>query len=209
MDYKEYTRMRDIAQKRIKRAQAAGKGLEWNIPTVKELRKSGEYVSQIWFAQLSQFVSTGPSLSREREKNRKPLTPEQKREKRREYQYWNRRQRVAREHERVDYPKKYQSYVTALRKLEVDIPPSKLPAFFQYLDYRFAQGKDSKQYVIDLFVADYKEMLRKGYNPNQILSDFQKFEANQAGVEERSNHMIGMSYEKAADLWSAFKTMRD
>ena len=86
----------------------------------------------------------------------------------------------------------------------MDIPPSKLPAFFAYMDYRFAQGGGAKKYVFDIFVDDFQKMLEKGYNPNQILGDFQKFEADQAALDDRAGNMSGMNYEKAIDLWDKF-----
>lgn len=204
MDYKEYTRMRDIAQKRIKRAQAAGVPLNVHVPTVKELKQRGEYARDIAYMQLEQFLSTGFSLERRREAERPNLTAEEKRERRREQSRDYRRRKVAKQYERPAYPKKYQGYLKGLKTIGVDIPPSKLPAFFAYMDYRFAQGGAAKKYVFDIFVDDYQKMLQKGYNPNQILSDFSKFEADQAALSSRAGDMSGMSYEKAIGLWDKF-----
>ena len=198
-DFKEYTRMRDIAQKRVHRM-----GLDVHIPTVKELRNdTGETVVKA-FRDLSTFLESGPSLSRRRAADRPTYTPEQKAERRREYQRDYRRRKVAKEHERAAFPKKYQSYVKGVKKLGVDIPPSKLPAFFAYMDYRFAQGNVSKKYVFDIFVDDYQKMLEKGYRPDQILGDFQKFEADQAALADRAAGMTGMSAEAAISLWDKF-----
>ena len=186
MDYKEYTRMRDIAQKRIKRAQAAGVPLYIHVPTVKELKQRGEQAQDIEFTRLKQFLSTGFSLERRSKSER-------------------RKRQVAKKYERPSYPKKYQGYVKGLKKLGVDIPPSKLPAFFAYMDYRFSQGAAEKKYVFDIFVDDYQTMLQKGYNPSQIISDFEKFEADQAGLSSRADDMTGMNYKKAIGLWKSFK----
>lgn len=198
-DFKEYTRMRDIAQKRVKRM-----GLDVHIPTVKELRNdTGDTVVKA-FQNLSSFLETGPSLSRRRAAERPTYTPEERAERRREYQRDYRRRKVAKEHEREAYPKKYQSYVKGIKRLGVDIPPSKLPGFFAYMDYRFAQGNVSKKYVFDIFVDDYQKMLEKGYKPDQILGDFQKFEADQAALAGRAAEMVGMTAEAAISLWDKF-----
>ena len=198
-DFKEYTRMRDIAHKRVARM-----GLDVHIPTVKELRNdTGETVVKA-FENLRNFLEAGPSLSRRRAAERPVYSPEERAERRREYQRDYRRRKVAKEHEREAYPKKYQSYVKGVKRLGVDIPPSKLPAFFAYMDYRFAQGNVSKKYVFDIFVEDYQKMLEKGYKPDQILGDFQKFEADQAELAGRAAEMVGLTAEAAISLWDKF-----
>lgn len=203
-DYKEYTKQRDIAQKRIKRMQKAGVQIEVHIPTVKELRAGSVDFREQMGKVLTEFVSTGVSLSRQREKERVSYSPEQLRERKRQQARDYRRRKVAKEYERPAFPKKYQGYLKGLKTLGVDVPPSKLPAFFEYMDYRFAQGNVSKKYVFDIFVDDYTKMLQKGYKPDQILSDFQKFEADQAALSDRAENMIGISAEKAIGLWDKF-----
>lgn len=207
-DNKEYTRLRDIAQKRIKRMEKAGLDVSgMRVPTIKQLKQGTALDKDMAMSRLKEMVSTGWHLQkrvearRERERLR---DPEEKRQRRREQQREYRRMKVAREQERADYPKKYQSYVKGIKKLGVDIPPSKLPAFFKYMDYRFAQGNASKKYVFDIFVDDYQQMLQKGYKPDQILTDFQRFEADQMMLMDRAGSMSGMSVEKAIGLWDKF-----
>lgn len=204
MDFKEYSKLRDIAQKRIKRAQEAGIPLHLHIPTVKELRGSDSMTVERDMAALQLFVSQGFSLSRRRHDEHPMMTPEQRRERKRQQSRRYRRMKVAREYERAEHPDSYQRYIKGLETLGVDIRPSELPAFFAYMDYRFAQGKGSKKYVFDIFVDDYMKMLAKGYSPEDILSDFQKFEADQAEIADRAGAMIGTSYEQAIDLWDKF-----
>ena len=204
-DYKEYTRLRDIAQKRIKRGQAAGLGIDVHIPTVKELRQRGEGASEIEMIRLQQFIKTGFSLERRRAASRPKLTEEERRQRKREYSREYRRRKVAKEYERPEYPNKYQGYLKGLKTLGVDIPPSKLPAFFAYMDARFAQGSaKDKKYVFDIFVEDFQKILKSGYNPNQILGDFQKFEANQAELASRAGQMLGTSYAESISRWDAY-----
>ena len=204
-DFKEYTRQRDIAQKRIKRMQKSGMKLDIHIPTVKEIKASQEtgYAEKM-MAALETFVSGGMSLSRRNASSRKTYSPEERAERRREYQRDYRRRKVAKQYERPSMPNKYSGYLKGLKTMGVDIPPSKLPQFFQYMDYRFAQGNASKKYVFDIFVDDYQTMLQKGYKPDQILGDFKKFEADQLALEDRASSMSGMSAEKAISLWDQF-----
>lgn len=204
IDYKEYTKLRDIAQKRIKRGQAAGLAIDVHIPTVKELRNYRDTAQEIELMRLQQFLETGFSLKRRCQAEHPRMTPEQRRERKRQQSRRYRRMKVARDYERAEHPDSYQRYIKGLETLGVDIRPSELPAFFAYMDYRFAQGKGSKKYVFDIFVDDYMKMLAKGYSPEDILSDFQKFEADQAEIADRAGAMMGTSYEQAIDLWDKF-----
>ena len=196
IDYKEYTKLRDIAQKRIKRAQAAGVHIDIRVPTVKELRQRGEDVGNIELMRLEQFVRTGFSLARRSAESRPVYTAEEKRARKNQQNRDYRRRKVAREYEREEYPTKYQSYLKGLKTMGVDVPPSKLPGFFAYMDSRFAQGSSKdKKYVFDIFVEDFQKMLQKGYSANQIVTDFRQFEADQALLADRAAGMQGTSYE--------------
>lgn len=205
IDYKEYTKLRDIAQKRVKRGQAAGVGIDIHIPTVKELKQMGSGAGEIEMMRLQNFIETGFSLKKRRELEHPAMSVEQRRQRRREQSRRYRRTKVAKEYAREDYPTKYQEYLKGLETLHMDIPPSKLPGFFAYMDFRFSQGaKGEKKYVFDNFVDDYLKLLEKGYNPENIIADFEKFEADQAMIEERAGEMSGMNYEKAQELWDQF-----
>ena len=196
IDLKEYTRLRDIAQKRIKRSQEKGLNIDLRIPTIRELRIEGEKALELAFKDLRNYIKSGITLNRQRKLSENPAA-----KKSREY----RRTKVAKEYAREDYPTKYQEYLKGLETLHMDIPPSKLPGFFAYMDFRFSQGaKGEKKYVFDNFVDDYLKLLEKGYNPENIVSDFEKFEADQAMIEERAGNMSGMNYEKAQGLWDQF-----
>lgn len=200
MDFKEYTKLRDIAEKRIKRAEKAGFDIgRSSFPTVKELRQNGSVNAAAELFKLRQFVESGSSLSRDHV--REYSTSEAAVRSRR-----YRRERMARDSAGYDEEKqkKYISYLKALKTFGVDIPPSKLPEFFAYMDYRFAQGKGSQQYVIDIFVDDYTKMMRKGYKPSQIMADFKVFEADQIAIQEKANTWSGMDYEQAKKLWRKF-----
>ena len=209
INYKEYTKLRDIAQKRIKRAQAAGVHIDVHVPTVKELRQRGEDVGNIELMRLEQFVRTGFSLARRAAESRPIYTAEEKRARKNQQNRDYRRRKVAREYEREEYPTKYQSYLKGLKTMGVDVPPSKLPGFFAYMDSRFAQGSSKdKKYVFDIFVDDFMQILRKGYNPGQIMKDFDVFMAEQTAIAGRANDMQGMSYERSISLYDEFKGSR-
>lgn len=203
--FSEYTRLRDIVVKRLKR-----RGSDVHVPTVKEIKQVGkDFVINIVLAyqtgRLQEYIYRTDMIREAQKVKKQPkYTEEEKRARKREADRQYRRRKVAKEHERIGYPNKYQSYVKGLRTMGVDIPPSKLPAFFAYMDYRLAQGNTASKYVFDIFVDDYQRMLQKGYKPDQILSDFQKFESDQAGLNDRFGKMEGVTVEKAIELWDKF-----
>lgn len=204
IDFKEYTKLRDIAQKRIKRGQAAGLAIDVHIPTVKELRNYRDTAQEIELMRLQQFLETGFSLERRRQAEHPRMTPEERQERRRKQSRRYRRNKVAREYEKPEHPDAYRRYVKGLETLGVDIKPSDLPAFFAYMDYRFAQGKSSQKYLFDIFVEDYMKMLTKGYSPGDIINDFEKFEADQALLSDDADNMLGTDYEQAIKKWDEF-----
>lgn len=201
IDFKEYSRQRDIAVKRLKRM-----GVDAHVPTVKELRASDQARQTTAFTSLTQFLETGPSLARKRESERIHYTREELAERKRSYEREYRRRRVARREEQAVSGRKgkYQSYLKGLKTLGVDLKPSQLPGFFQYMDYRFAQGNASRKYVFDIFVDDYQTLLQKGYKPDQIVADYEKFQANQIAVADRAESMKGISVTDAIASWDKY-----
>ena len=204
IDYKEYSRQRDIAVKRIGRLNQAGYKIDVHIPTVKELRSGTEAEAGRLFTALTEYLTAGISLSRRREASRSQQTAEEKRERRREYQRDYRRQKVAEKFERPNLPNKYKGYLKGLKQLGVDLKPSQLPGFFKYMDYRFAQGNASKKYVFDIFVDDYQALIQKGYKPDQILADYEKFQADQLALADRAGNMGGYTVEQAISSWDKY-----
>lgn len=208
IDYREYTKFRDIAVKRIKRMSAKGIQADYFPMTVKQLR-ANPAIAEIESIRLSSFLMEGPSLARRQESRRIKKTPEQRRLDKQKANREYRRRKVAKELEQKTpgHEGKYQAYLKGIKTLGVDIPPSKLPAFFQYMDYRFAQGNTAGRYLFDVFLDDYTQMLQKGYKPDQILKDFQKFESDQLSLSARASKMEGIDVDLALDLWTMFVGM--
>lgn len=204
MDYKEYSRQRDIAVKRLKRLSAKGQDLGINVPTVKQLRTMPADQSAKMMSALTNFLQTGASLRKQQESRRVHYSREEQSARRNEYQRKYRRRRKAREYERPEYPHKYEGYVKALETLNVDIKPSQLPSFFAYLDMRFDQGEIGKEYVIDIFVSDYVKLMKKGYKSEDIIPDFEKFVSDQIDLSGRESEMKGYSLGDFLDLWDEF-----
>lgn len=203
IDYKEYSRQRDIAVKRAKRLAEKGYAGYTNIfPTVKEIRGMSAQEQSRRFSALSGFLESGPSLSKRRERLKD--TKEQRAKDRKEYQRDYRRRKVAQKYEKPGQPKKYQSYLKGLKTMGLDLKPSQLPSFFAYMDYRFSQGNFAKQYVFDQFATNYLELLADGYKPAQILADYQQFESDQLGISAKADEMQGRSTEEVLKAWRKF-----
>ena len=205
MDYKEYSRLRSIARKRIERAAKAGATDLIRIPTVKEVRASAnpaEYMNAV-----KAFLNTpGSTLTESKKKSvsfpeikftphppatkKTPMSPEAKRARRNEQK---RRSKAKRAVEKAapseKKARKYVGYLKALEKVATDwrekgvdigswlgvLSPGKAKAFVDYMDYRFSQGDYSNRYTIDTFIRDFGELVQRGYDFNDIKKDFGGF----------------------------------
>ena len=231
IDFKEYTRIRDIVQKRIKRASKAGLAPLVHVPTVKEI-KAGIVDPQEALRALKGYYSGGsqvktirqtglvpefkafPSLPEE-----KPLSKSEKKQKQREYQRDYRRRRKVRETAITpEKGKKYESYLKALESVSrtwkragkdigIDLrslSPSQAQAFVEYMDYRFSQGDFTQRYVIDEFIQDFSKLLSKGHSAKNIVNDFNLFLENRMQLQGRMNNMEGIQSWEFSGLWDDF-----
>lgn len=230
-DFKEYTRIRDIVQKRIKRTVSAGLSHMVHVPTVKEI-KSGLVDPQEAMRALKGYYSGGSQVKTIRQKGLvpefksfptlpelPPLSKEQKRQRERERQRDYRRRRKVRETAiSPEKGKKYESYLKALesvsrtwkragRDIGIDLKrltPSQAQAFVEYMDYRFSQGDFTQRYVIDEFIQDFSKMLSKGYSSKNIVSDFNLFLENRMQLQGRYDQMEGIPSWEFSGLWDEF-----
>lgn len=200
-DFKEYSRQRDIAVKRAKRM-----GLDIHIPTVKEI-KAGKYEKESAFSTLFKWVETGPSLSKRRADERLSISPEKRREQRNERQRLYRRFKKAEEFrysEAGSETGNYRSILKGANTLGFNMPPSEVPAFLAYMDYRFSQGTGAFAYAFSTFIDEYQELKRKGYSPAQMIGDYEQFVADQGEIRSRYNGMSGMTEEDVKTSWEHF-----
>lgn len=228
---KEYTRIRDIVQKRIKRASAAGLAPMVHVPTVKEI-KAGLVSPSEAMRALKEYYSGGSQVKTIRQTGlvpgfksfptlpaEKPLSKSEKRQKQRDYQREYRRRKKVRETALTpEKAKKYDSYLKALesvsktwrkagKNIGIDLKslsPTQAQAFVEYMDYRFSQGDFTQRYVIDEFIQDFSKMLKKGYSSKNIVSDFNKFLEDRSQLESRYNNMEGIQSWEFSGLWDEF-----
>lgn len=231
INFKEYTRIRDIIVKRNKRAAAAGLMPLIHFPTVKEIRSgyvdpgqalkavkeyysSGSQVKAIRQTGLTPPVRTFPQMPPEPK-----LGPAEKKEKQREYQRSYRRRKAVREKAMTPAKaRKYEGYLKALDTMAKrwkaagfdlgistsSLTPAQAQAFVEYMEYRFAQGDFTAHYVIDEFIQDFSKALNKGMKADKIIGDFDKFLADRSALQGRANAMEGMSNSQTRSLWDKF-----
>lgn len=231
IDFKEYTRIRDIVQKRIKRASQAGLAPLVHVPTVKEI-KAGLVSSSEAMRALKGYYSGGSQVKAIRQTGlvpefksfptlpkEKPLSKSEKRQKQREYQRDYRRRRKVRETAITpEKGKKYESYLKALESVSrtwkragkdigIDLrslSPSQAQAFVEYMDYRFSQGDFTQRYVIDEFIQDFSKLLSKGHSAKNIVNDFNLFLENRMQLQGRMDSMEGIQSWEFSGLWDDF-----
>lgn len=231
IDFKEYTRIRDIVQKRIKRAVKAGLAPMVHVPTVKEIRAGivdpGEALRALQGyysggSQVKAIRQTGivpefrsfPTLP-----EMPPLSNAEKKQRERERQRAYRRRRKVRESAiSPEKGKKYESYLKALetvsrtwkragRNIGIDLrslTPTQAQAFVEYMDYRFSQGDFTQRYVIDEFIQDFSKLLSKGHSSKNIVNDFNLFLENRMQLQGRMENMEGIPSWEFIGLWDDF-----
>lgn len=231
MNFKEYSRMRDIVRKRNIRLAEQGLAPLVHFPTVKEI-KTGVADRGAAFRAVSGYYSEGSTVTAvkqtgivpqvisfpEMPQARKLSSAEQKQRKR----DWNRayRQRKALRNE-ADSPEQAKKHISYLKALEtvartwkqqgVDIgldlksmTPQEAQAFAEYMDYRFSQGDFTQMYVIDEFIQDFSKIRAKRHNAKDILQDFSAFMLNRAGLQDRADNMQGVTSGQWSGYWDKF-----
>lgn len=231
IDFKEYTRLRDIVQKRIKRAVKAGLAPMVHVPTVKEI-KAGLVDPTEALRALKGYYSGGSQVRAIRQTGlvpefrsfptlpvQPPLSSAEKKQRERERQRDYRRRRKVRETAlSPEKGKKYESYLKALetvsrtwrragRNIGIDLrslTPTQAQAFVEYMDYRFSQGDFTQRYVIDEFIQDFSKLLSKGHSAKNIVNDFNLFLENRMQLQGRMENMEGISSWEFMGLWDDF-----
>lgn len=231
IDFKEYTRIRDIVQKRMKRAAAAGLAPLIHVPTVKEI-KAGIVDPQEALRALKGYYSGGSQVKTIRQTGlvptfksfptlpkMPPLSKDQKRQRERERQRDYRRRRKVRETAITpEKGKKYESYLKALESVSrtwkragkdigIDLrslTPTQAQAFVEYMDYRFSQGDFTQRYVIDEFIQDFSRILKSGHSVKNIISDFNLFLENRMQLQGRMEKMEGIPSNEFFGIWDDY-----
>ena len=227
-DFSEYTRLRDIAQKRQKRLAAAGLAEPIKIPTVRDI-KSGYVDPGQAMRQLQNYLSGGSTVKAARQTGlvpefrqfpsappKKKRTPEEQKElKRLRDRQYRQRKRII---ETTGDTEKQKGRINLLKAVAtlgrkgfalfgVDVnkmTPAEAADFVEYMEYRFSQGDFTNKYVIDRFVKEYDALKKKGYDTQTLKKDFDKFLEDRGQLRTRSDNMEGLTTDELNDLWSEF-----
>ena len=201
----EYTRLRDIAQKRLGRLEAAGLAMPGlSFPKFRELKTEAERAMAL--IELRQFVEAPTQVKQVRPTGKiVAKTPvgivvvDPQRLARNERR---RQQRAARKEALAPLTKNQRGWIKGAHTLGINIRTEDIPAFISYMEYRFSQYSDEQFYVMDDYVKDFRR-LRKKNSANSIVSDFARFKADYEQLHEPVSAQ-GYSASEFQSMWDAF-----
>lgn len=222
--FEEYSKLRKVAQERIKRLGLAGADVSGiSFPTVKELQRDSIKAGKAE-KNVKQFLA-GPTTVKEWRKTPADLFPSfrataagvevapkavlQHRERNRRY----------RERQREIYSKltkDQQALLKAAKRLGVTIAPGQAEAFEEYIKYRYAQGIGSVKYFMGNVVEDFENYRKNNprHNAKEILDDFNRFAADRSGLQKlfdkitsgkepttRQSDTFNQAWERFSNKW--------
>ena len=233
VNYKEYSRLRSIARKRLERATAAGLIPKINIPTVAEVRLSGD--PEKYMAAVKRFIDQ-PTTVKEIRKNpvniegvsfpaakagNRKLSASEKRARRNEQKRRSKAKRAvekaaptaAEGRKRAGYLKALETVAKKWRDAGMDVgnwlgvmSPGKAQKFVEYMEYRFSQGDYKNRYTIDTFIRDFGTLVQKGYDFKDIQSDFGSFLVKQKQLSKNKGNVMryGIAEDEVDSAWRKF-----
>lgn len=204
--YGDYSRARDIAQKRLERLNTAGYVAgDISFPTVKQLKERGISPGTALRA-VEDFLNAPTKLIDFRKQPKEKLSFRQTAsgvqvgERERQMK----RARDARYRERVrQLSKDDKRFMKAARRLGLNITPSTAKAFTEYVKYRHAQGIGSVKYWMANIVEDYMEATQnKPKTGEAVLADYQRFLADRADLLVASGEIGKSPTVQTSDLFN-------
>ena len=232
MDFKEYSRLRSIARKRIERSAAAGLMPLIKLPTVKEARASGN--PEAFMAAVKNILAAGSTVTEIRKSGSAPvvqlpqlpkmpkqLSSEEKRARRNEQKRRSKAKRAvekaagteAEGRKRVGYLKALETVAAKWRDAGIDVgnwlgvmSPGMSKKFVEYMEYRFAQGDYNNRYTIDTFIRDFGTLVQRGYDFNDIQGDFSAFLGKQKELQKGKSrtNKYGIDSDEVDSVWRMF-----
>ena len=233
MNYKEYSRLRSIARKRLERAFRAGLMPEIKIPTVKEVRASDN--PEAFINAVKSILNDSSTVREIRTSKTAPkvsfpktpaapvqkLTPEEKRIRRNEQKRRSKAKRAvekaaptaAEGRKRACYLKALETVSKQWREAGIDVgnwlgvmSPGMSKKFVDYMEYRFSQGDYKNKYAIDTFIRDFGTLVQKGYDFKDIQKDFGAFLVKQKelGKNQRRTNKYGIASDEVDQVWRTF-----
>ena len=199
----EYTRLRDIAQKRLGRLEAAGLAVPGiSFPKLRELGTESEKKAAL--REVRAFLESGTKVKEVRQTGKvvtetprgiRPVDPE------REARLARRRETARRRREVLaGLTTEQRSMIKGARKLGVTIRTEDIQAFIEYMEYRFSQYSDSQFYLFADYAEDYGKVKNRKSVP-EIVRDFKLFKESYAELHDQSTG-TGYSAQELQSMWS-------
>lgn len=193
--YSAYSEARSIARKRLERLNAAGYVTDnISFPTVKQLKEKGISPGMA-LRSVENFLKAPTKLVefRREEKAGKNLMFRQTSagvqlgERERQMK----RQRDAAYRERVrSMTKDDRRFMKAARTLGLNLTPSTIKAFSEYVKYRFSQGVGSVRYMMANIVEDYMEITKgQPKKADDVVKDYERFLSDRADLLDAWNRI--------------------
>ena len=232
MDFKEYSRLRSIARKRLERSAAAGLMPLIKLPTVKEVRASDN--PEAYMSAVRNILAAGSTVKEIRRSGSAPvvqlpqlpkmpkqLSSEEKRIRRNEQKRRSKAKRAVEKaagsesegRKRVGYLKALETVAAKWRDAGIDVgnwlgvmSPGMSKKFVEYMEYRFAQGDYKNRYAIDTFIRDFGTLVQRGYDFNDIQGDFSAFLGKQKELQKgkRRTNKYGIDSDEVDSVWRMF-----
>jgi len=201
----EYTRLRDIAQKRLGRLAEAGlapAGL--SFPKLRDLKSPEDRIRAM--VEVKQFVTGQTTLGEVKKAGHVVAqTPAgivaedpailRRRERQREA-------RQARKEALSRLTKSQRSMIKGAKTLGISIATKDLQAFAEYMEYRFSQYSDSRFYLFADYAEDFKTAKKK-HGAGSILNDFTRFKQDYEQLHQPVSG-TGYSAEEFQRMWNEF-----
>lgn len=205
----EYTRLRDIAQKRLGRLEAAGLAMPGlSFPKLRELKTEAERASAL--IELRRFVEAPTQVKQVRPTgNIVAKTPagivvdDPQRIARNERR---RQQRAARKEALAALTKNQRSMIKGAKTLGIRVSTKDIPTFVSYMEYRFSQYSDSRFYLFADYAEDFSEVkkrLKEMRDAAQIEDDFIRFKQEYEQLHEPVD-ATGYSAAEFQKMWDAY-----
>lgn len=193
--YSAYSEARSIARKRLERLNEAGYVTDnISFPTVKQLKEKGISPGMA-LRSVEEFLKAPTKLVqfRREEKAGKNLMFRQTSagvqlgERERQLK----RQRDAAYRERVrSMTKDDRRFMKAARTLGLNLTPSTIKAFSEYVKYRFSQGVGSVRYMMANIVEDYMQITKgQPKKVDDVVKDYERFLSDRADLLDAWNRI--------------------
>lgn len=201
----EYTRLRDIAQKRLGRLEAAGLAMPGlSFPKLRDLKTDTERSRAL--NELRQFVQAPTQVKQVRptgnivaKTSAGIVVGDPQKIARNERR---RQQRAARKEALSALTKQQRSMIKGAKSLGIRIATKDISAFISYMEYRFSQYSDSRFYMFADYAEDFGRV-KKSHGADQIADDFARFRAEYEQLHEPVD-ATGYSAAELQNMWNSF-----